>query len=78
MSNQDVEAQKADTASPSGTDAAAWTKGAAGKATIVSTLTDGLNDVAQECGKGDIKQYINVHIEETAEGGYAMGGNVVG
>ena len=38
MSNQDVEAQKADTTSPEGTDAAAWTKGAAGKATIVSTL----------------------------------------
>ncbi|MEM7488668.1 MAG: tautomerase family protein [Pseudomonadota bacterium] len=48
------------------------------KALIVARLTDGLNDVAGQAGKGDIKPYINVHIEETAEGGYAMGGAVVG
>ena len=48
------------------------------KASIVSKLTDGLNAVAQTSGKGDIKQYINVHVEETSEGGYAMGGQVVG
>ena len=48
------------------------------KAEIVGTLTDGLAAVGQSAGKGDIKPYINVHIEETAEGGYAMGGNVVG
>ncbi|MFQ6554035.1 tautomerase family protein [Aestuariibius insulae] len=54
----------------------AWTKDE--KAEIVSTLTDGLNTVASDSGKGDIKQYINVHIEETVEGGYAMGGNVIG
>ena len=54
-----------------------WTKEE--KAKIVETLTDGLNRVAQDSpGKGDIKQFINVHIEETAEGGYAMGGQVVG
>lgn len=47
------------------------------KAKIVTSLTDGLSSVAAESGKGDIKQYINVHIEETAEGGYAMGGNVI-
>ncbi|MFL4470069.1 4-oxalocrotonate tautomerase family protein [Tateyamaria armeniaca] len=55
---------------------AAWSKDE--KAQIVANLTDGLNTVAGDAGKGDIKQYINVHIEETAEGGYAMGGNVVG
>lgn len=54
----------------------AWTKDQ--KATINRTLTDGLADVAQTAGKGDIKQYINVHIEETADGGYAIGGNVIG
>ncbi|WP_305988320.1 tautomerase family protein [Roseibium sp. MMSF_3544] len=54
---------------------AAWSKDE--KAKIVTKLTDGLNSVAGESGKGDIKQFINVHIEETAEGGYAMGGNVV-
>ncbi len=48
------------------------------KAKIVARLTDGLNDVAQAAGKGDIKPYINVHVEETSEGGYAMGGQVVG
>ena len=54
----------------------AWSKDE--KAQIASALTDGLNTVAKESGKGDIKPYINVHIAETAEGGYAMGGNVVG
>ena len=55
----------------------AWTREE--KAKIVETLTDGLNDVAKSSpGKGDIKRYINVHIEETAEGGYAMGGQVIG
>lgn len=54
----------------------AWTKDQ--KAEIAQTLTDGLAGIAQSAGKGDIKQYINVHIEETAEGGYAIGGNVVG
>ena len=54
-----------------------WTKEE--KAEIVTKLTDGLNDVAKASpGKGDIEQFINVHIEETAEGGYAMGGQVVG
>ena len=48
------------------------------KADIVASLTDGLASVGQSSGKGDIRPYINVHIEETAEGGYAMGGNVVG
>ncbi|MEO1189427.1 MAG: tautomerase family protein [Pseudomonadota bacterium] len=54
----------------------AWTKDE--KAKIVQSLTDSLASVAQTTGKGDIKAYINVHIEETAEGGYAMGGQVVG
>ena len=48
------------------------------KAQIARTLTDGLNRVAQSSGKGDIAPYINVHITETAEGGYALGGTVVG
>ena len=48
------------------------------KAQIASRLTDALNGVARDSGKGDIKPYINVHISETAEGGYALGGTVVG
>ena len=54
-----------------------WSKEEKGE--IVTKLTDGLDEVAKASpGKGDIKRYINVHIEETAEGGYAMGGQVVG
>lgn len=48
------------------------------KAQIAARLTDGLNGVAQEAGRGDIAPHITVHIDETAEGGYAMGGKVVG
>ena len=48
------------------------------KAQIATKLTDGLNEVAQSSGKGDVKPYVNVHITETAEGGYAVGGTVVG
>ena len=54
----------------------AWSKEE--KAQIAAKLTNSLNQVAGSSGKGDIKQYINVHIEETAEGGYAMGGQIVG
>ena len=56
--------------------AGAWSKEEKGK--IAQGLTDALDRVAQEVGKGDIKQYINAQIQETAEGGYAIGGNVVG
>ncbi|WP_308916485.1 tautomerase family protein [Jannaschia sp. LMIT008] len=48
------------------------------KAAIVARMTDGLTAVAQASSKGDIRPYVTVHIEETAEGGYAMGGQVVG
>ncbi len=54
----------------------AWSKEE--KAAMVARMTDALNSVAIESDKGDIKQYINMHIHETATGGYAMGGNVVG
>ncbi len=47
------------------------------KAQIVQTLTGGLNGIAETAGKGTITPYINVHIEETSEGGYAVGGQVV-
>lgn len=56
---------------PAGT----WSKEEKGQ--IAAELTNALNRVAQEAGKGDIKQYINAQIQETAEGGYAIGGNVV-
>ena len=54
----------------------AWTKKE--KARLVERFTNTLNEVAQETGKGDIKKFISVHIEETAEGGYAIGGQIFG
>ena len=54
----------------------AWSKDE--KAQIATRLTDALAAVGTESGKGEIKPYINVHITETADGGYAMGGQVVG
>lgn len=53
-----------------------WTKDE--KAQIIDQLTNALNDVAQTSGKGNIKQFIGVQIEETAEGGYAIGGQIFG
>ena len=47
------------------------------KAQMVSKLTEGLNRVAGDNGKGDITQHINVQINETAEGGYGLGGKVI-
>lgn len=54
----------------------AWNKEE--KAKIVERFTNTLNEVAQESGKGDIKQFIGVQIDETAEGGYAIGGQIFG
>lgn len=54
----------------------AWTKDE--KAKLIARFTNTLNEVAQETGKGDIKQFIGVQIEETAEGGYAIGGQIFG
>ena len=54
----------------------AWTKEE--KAKLIERFTNTLSDFAQEAGKGDIKQFIGVHIEETAEGGYAIGGQIFG
>jgi len=54
----------------------AWNKEE--KALLVKRLTDTLAAVAKESGKGDIRQYIGVQIDETAEGGYAIGGTIFG
>lgn len=48
------------------------------KAKLVEQFTNTLNEVAQESGKGNIKQFIGVQIDETAEGGYAIGGQIFG
>lgn len=54
----------------------AWTKEE--KAQVIEALTKALADKAQELGKGDIKQFVSVQINETAEGGYAVGGQIFG
>lgn len=54
----------------------AWTKEE--KAQLVTALTDALVQTAETCGKGDVRPYVGVQILETAEGGYAIAGNVVG
>ena len=54
----------------------AWTK--VEKAEIIERFTEALNEVAKSAGKGDIKQFIGVQIEETAEGGFAIGGKIFG
>lgn len=54
----------------------AWSKD--DKAALAASLTDGLAGVAADTGKGDIKQFVTVHVLEASEGGYAMGGQVVG
>lgn len=54
----------------------AWTK--VEKAEIIERFTDALNEVAKSSGKGDIRQFIGVQIEETAEGGFAIGGKIFG
>lgn len=54
----------------------AWTKKE--KAQLIEALTDALNTKAGELGKGDIKSFISVQIDETAEGGYVIGGQILG
>ena len=54
----------------------AWTKEE--KSKLIGALTDTLTQVAADCGKGDIRQFVAVQIDETAEGGYAVGGQVFG
>lgn len=54
----------------------AWSKEE--KAQLVEALTNALANTANELGKGDIKQFIGVQIDETAEGGYAIGGQIFG
>jgi phenylpyruvate tautomerase PptA (4-oxalocrotonate tautomerase family) len=54
----------------------AWTKEE--KAELIKALTDALADTAKRLEKGDIRPFIGVQIDETAEGGYAIGGQVFG
>lgn len=48
------------------------------KADLIARLTDAVAGHASEKGKGDIRQYVSVYVEETAQGGYSLGGQVLG
>ena len=48
------------------------------KGDLIARLTDAVVGYASEKGKGDIRQYVSVYVEETAQGGYAIGGQVLG
>lgn len=48
------------------------------KADLIARLTAAVVDTAKASGKGDIQPYVGVQIEETAEGGYAVGGQIFG
>ena len=54
----------------------AWTKEE--KKTLIQALTNATAETALKLGKGDIKNFVAVQIDETAAGGYAMGGKVLG
>ncbi|WP_044006794.1 tautomerase family protein [Jannaschia sp. CCS1] len=54
----------------------AWSQEEKGE--LIATLTDAMAGFASEEGKGDIRQFVSVYVEETAAGGYSIGGNVLG
>ena len=43
------------------------------KGDLIRKLTNAVADYAAEKGKGDIKDFVSVYVEETAAGGYAIG-----
>ncbi len=54
----------------------AWSKEE--KGALIGKLTDTVADFASSQGKGEIRDFVSVYVEETAEGGYAVGGTVLG
>ncbi len=54
----------------------AWSKEEKGE--LIARLTDTIAGYAEDKGKGDIRAFVSVYVEETAPGGYAIGGNVMG
>lgn len=45
---------------------------------LAAHLTETVGQFFEEQGKGDIRPYVVVHISETAEQGYAVGGEIIG
>ncbi|MEM7711138.1 MAG: hypothetical protein AAF264_10405 [Pseudomonadota bacterium] len=54
----------------------AWSQDEKGE--LIAKLTDTMTDFAADKGKGDIRGFVSVYVEETAAGGYAIGGQVLG
>lgn len=48
------------------------------KAKFIEHLTESVSQFYLEEKDEEIKEFINVQIRETAEGGYAIGGEVIG
>lgn len=45
---------------------------------LIARLTDTVSQFYQEAHGEDLREFVNVQILETAEGGYAVGGTVIG
>lgn len=45
---------------------------------LATHLTETVGRFFEEEGKGDLRPYVVVHITETAEQGYAVGGEIIG
>jgi len=48
------------------------------KATFIERMTDTVSQLYLEEKDEDIREFVNVRITETAETGYAVGGEVIG
>lgn len=48
------------------------------RARLATRLTETVGRFFEEEGKGDLRSYVVVHITETAEQGYAVGGEIIG
>lgn len=48
------------------------------KSAVVEQLTDTVSRFFREHKREDVRDFVVVHIHETAPGGYALGGRIIG
>ncbi len=48
------------------------------KAEMIERLTTTVSDFFQERKEDNVRDFVMVHIRETAKGGYALGGTIIG
>lgn len=48
------------------------------KAEVVERLTDTVSRFFRDAKQEDVRDFVVVHIRETAPGGYALGGRIIG